>query len=733
VRQRLTDEYHELKRQQDLRLEAAVRGHLHKPGTVKDSEEVLRYFGEGEFTGDGVEQRLTWARFLEQRRHEKHYERTQQKAYDHGRKLGFHHGLHSARPAIQDDEYNRAENGLDADAFAHGYQDGVITAVDVAGELVDLPALVTRDGAVRSIALGDVPAIIAGFSLLDELTVDVEHTGYPIGHADYALRTIQLGNENVALVFDADDGEQCRTAAEMLAAGRVLHAHSATADLVPLAFAGVIADLEQAWARMADTAIPAKLADPASTGNDADLKKLAAAVLGAGACSPVAEEARAGLFKAGRWLTEIKPLTPPARSGWAQSDKRSTVMVRYAASDVLDDAALAKALPAIPPGVAEREHTAQVMTARVSHRGLALDAAKIAELLPQQRDALEDAANRLRAFGIDNPGSDQQIGARAIALGAPLPATKTGRPSVAKGILDPLKHVQGPLGEFVRARLDYQSAETKLGLFLVPWDELVHRGDGRARPTVYTLGADTGRMSCVRPNLQQVPREGGYRACITADPGELLVSADFASVEIRVMAALSGDPTLRQLLLDGTDLHGLIAAEAFGPEWTKADRYMVKRGVFGWAYGGSIPTLARQVGTSETTMAAVVDILAAIAPTYVRWSESVKAAVKAGQTQFPAYSGRVIHLPARQPHAAPNYCIQGTARELLVDALVRLSGTRWGTATLLPVHDEIVMAVPAADAPQALADLVAAMECDLLGVPIRAEASEPSFYWKDAA
>jgi hypothetical protein len=84
---------------------------------------------------------------------------------------------------------------------------------EASGELVDLPALVTRDGAVRSIALGDVPAIVAGFSLLDELTVDVEHTGYPIGHADYALRTIQLGNENVALVFDADDGEQCRTAA----------------------------------------------------------------------------------------------------------------------------------------------------------------------------------------------------------------------------------------------------------------------------------------------------------------------------------------------------------------------------------------------------------------------------------------------------------------------------------------------------------------------------------------
>jgi hypothetical protein len=729
----LAAEFHELKRQQDLRVESAVRGHLHRPGTTRDSEEVLRYFGEGEFEGDGAEPRLTWARFLEQRRHEKRYEKTQQKAYDHGFKLGFHHGLHSARPDSHDADYESAAKGHDEDPFAHGYQDGVIAAVDTTGELVDLPALATRDGNVHAVALTDVAELCKTFGWLDELTVDVEHTGFPLGHANYTLRTIQIGNDLAAVVLDADDPDQRAVAKELLRLANVLHAHSATADLVPLAIAGVIDDLEDAWRRMHDTAIPAKLADPTSTGNDADLKKLAASILGPAACSPAAEEARSGLFKAGRWLTDIKPLTPPTKSGWAMSDKRSATMVRYAAADVLDDAALAKTLPPVPPAVLERERVAQRMTARVSHRGLRLDAEKIAELLPQQRAALADASARLRAFGVENPGSDAQIGARAVQLGAPLPHTKTGKPSVAKGVLDPFKALDGPLGEFVRARLDYQKAETALGLFLEPWDELVHRGDGRARPTVYTLGADTGRMSCVRPNLQQVPREGGYRACITADPGELIVSADFSSVEIRVMAALSGDPTLRQMLLDDVDIHAMIAAQVFGPEWTKGDRYTVKRGVFGWAYGGGIPTLARQVGASETVMAAVVDTLASIAPTYVRWSEQIKTAVKNGHTQFPTYSGRVIHLPARFPHKAPNYCIQGTARELLVDALVNVSQTRWGAATLLPVHDEIVMTVPADDAEHAVTDLVTAMQTDLLGVPIKAEANTPSTYWKDAA
>ena len=73
-------------------------------------------------------------------------------------------------------------------------------------------------------------------------------------------------------------------------------------------------------------------------------------------------------------------------------------------------------------------------------------------------------------------------------------------------------------------------------------------GDGRVRPTVYTLGARTGRMSCVRPNCQNVPRSGGVRGCIIADSGHLLISADFAGIELRVAAALSGDTQLARII-----------------------------------------------------------------------------------------------------------------------------------------------------------------------------------------
>ena len=107
--------------------------------------------------------------------------------------------------------------------------------------------------------------------------------------------------------------------------------------------------------------------------------------------------------------------------------------------------------------------------------------------------------------------------------------------------------------------------------------------------------------------------------------------------------------------------------------------------------------------------------------------------VRAGRTQFPSYSGRIIHLSRQEPHKTLNYLIQGSARELLIDALVRWSGTKWGTCTLLPVHDELDVFVPAEDAQEATAALVACMRSELYGVQIVAEPSEPAFAWADSA
>lgn len=599
------------------------------------------------------------------------------------------------------------------------------------GEILALPAVVDRGGNMLPLTPAQAADVIrAAIARSGALTVDVETTGFPVGHDDYALRSVQLGDHAAAVVFDpVTDADLVRA---LLAEAPRLHAHSATADLVPLATAGLIGE-DSGWERMHDTVIPAKLTDPASTGSDPGLKKLSRVVLRDQAVSPDAEDAKDALFRVGRWLSKTKIDTPVTRSGWAQVDTRCAIMLRYAASDVLDTAALAQALPALPEALYERERLVQRMTARVAHVGVRLDADHIGHLTEQHTAGRAEAAARVQAFGITNPGSDQQVGLTCGQLGARLPRTKTGRPSVAAGILEPMAEVDGPLGELVRGVLDYRHHDTALGLFLEPYRLRCERGDGRARPTVYTLGTDTGRMSCVRPNLQQLSREGGIRAILTADPGQLMIGADFSGVEIRVAAALSQDATLLQFIADGRDLHTEIAKMVYGAAATKAHRYRVKRGVFGRLYGGGVPTLALQMGVTEPEAQRMVNALDHLTPQLSAWSGNMRDAVRRGQTQFVSYSGRVIHLPRQFPHKAPNYAIQGTARELLMDALVRWHATPWGHCVLIPVHDEVDVFVPEDQAEAATAALVACMETDLLGVHIEAAPAAPSFAWADSA
>lgn len=638
---------------------------------------------------------------------------------------------------------------------------------ELLGPDVPLPALVLRgqagEAAVFGIEFGEAGQLLQAITGSGgALTVDVENSGYPVGHELYELRLVQLGNDAYAVVLDPDDPVHAELGALHLNAAVYLHAHSATADGVPLVDAGWIT-FEAFWDKMHDTVIPAKLADPQSTGSDPGLKKLAGAVLGDEACTAPAEEARAELFKAAGWLTDTEITTPVERSGWAQVRKTSATFLRYAGSDVLDTAAVARQLPAIPDEILIRERTAQRMTARAAHTGFRIDGDLVDRLMGEHKPARDELAARITAeYGIGNPGSAQQVAQALTERGVRLPRTKPsrkfpdGQPSVAEGVLEALRAAGGlPEGAevLIELLLAYRHHKTVVSTFLTPYYERFHRGDGRARPTVYTLGADTGRTSCVRPNAQQLPREGGVRQLYTVDDGYVFISADFASVEIRTAAALSQDPALLQMLEEGLqaeslvtaglmtkrewqeryDPHAMAARIVFGQDWTKADRYTVKRGVFGRIYGGAVDTIARQMNATIAVAQQLIDTIDRLWPRLAEWSREISAGLRFGHTTFTAYSGRVIHLPVGAPHAAPNYCIQGTARELLVDALMRWNQTEWRDCTLLPVHDELIVMVPAADAERATAELVRCMETTLYGVRIVAEPGEPATAWQDAA
>lgn len=618
---------------------------------------------------------------------------------------------------------------------------------EAAGPIVEFPALVTREAGgevtVLPIDLVDADALLQTITSTDApLTVDIENTGYPVGHQHYGLRTVQLGDADFCVNLDPTDPGQDACIRKHVADATWLHAHSATADGVPLTVAG-LADWDSFWDRMHDTVIPAKLGDPQLTGSDPGLKEISATILGDQAVSTAALEGRKRLFAAGKWLMDTEPTTPLERSGWAQVDSRSTTMQRYAGADVLDTAAIAKRLPPIPDNILARERLAQRMTARIALDGLPLDADHVDRMHAEHTETRNELGALLQdRYAIDKPGSAKQIVDKLTELNVRLPMTKpsrkfpNGQPSVAAGVLEQLKDqpdLNDEARELIGTVLDYRHHATALSLFLETFHNLVHRGDGRIRSTIYTLGTDTGRMSSVRFNLQQLSRVGGIRACINADPGFMIISADFSGVEFRGAAGLSQDPNLIRMLLEGVDMHSVAAQQVYGPEATKTNRYTVKRGNFGWLYGGRAPTLAKQMGVSIHVAQQLIDTLNHLLPGVTAWSENVKAGLEFGHTTYTAYSGRVIHLPVNAPHAAPNYEIQGTARELLVDALVRWHSTRWGNSIMFPVHDEVVAMVPENEAEEATAELVRCMETTLYGVPIVADPSEPAFAWQDAA
>ena len=616
---------------------------------------------------------------------------------------------------------------------------------------VALPALKARGSQPNTITTDDARAMLATLAGTTA-TLDVETSGYPVGHPHYALRTIQLGNRDWCVVLDATDEVQVALAKATMDDAAELVAHSATADVSLMArLTGT--DPSAWWDKTTDTAILAALADPAVSGQHDSPKALSLESLSARLLTdpfkPTTAKARVALFRQNKWLTNTEPTTPVERNGWAMVDPSDPAMVDYAASDVLDTADLALVLPRPTPTLLARERAVVKMTARLPERGLALDAERVAQMTDHHQAQADQLATRLAdVWGLHKPSATAQVAEALRRVGAALPQTKTGRDSTAADVVDKLATKPGPAQELARTLLEWREHDKLLGTYLRPFGLQVTQGDGRTYPTILTMGAAaTGRMSSVRPNIQQVPRPsedeskpgggGGLRGMIVSDPGQAFISADFSSVEVRIAAAATGDPTLAAMVRDGTDLHGEVVKLAWGLEpgqpGFKEARYAAKRAVFGFLYGAGMTRLALQLGEHGDKAGAVVDALRALTPSLVEWDRTLRNRVEAGLvTQWVHPSGRPGWFNRSQPHKSLNTVVQGWGRELLVDAMLKWEAMHPGH-TMVPLHDELVIQVPAEHAHAWTDDLAACMTTTLghgdALVPIVCEPDPPTVRW----
>lgn len=247
----------------------------------------------------------------------------------------------------------------------------------------------------------------------------------------------------------------------------------------------------------------------------------------------------------------------------------------------------------------------------------------------------------------------------------------------------------------------------------------VNPGTGRIHPDWKPLGSEAGRMSCSEPNLQNVPQDAAYRACFRPTEGRVLIRADYAQIEVRVTAELSGDERLLAAFEAGEDIHTVTAATILGKpagDVTPEDRQAAKCLNFGLIFGAGAENLresARRVYKVELTEARSVELRRAFFRHYAglrAWQARHRGEREPIDTRTVAGRRRLGIATYTQQLNSP---IQGTAADGFKAAAALLWETRArvpSASLILVVHDEILLEVDRADAAAASSWLAECME-----------------------
>ena len=350
-------------------------------------------------------------------------------------------------------------------------------------------------------------------------------------------------------------------------------------------------------------------------------------------------------------------------------------------------------------------------------------------------------------FNIESPRQLQQILFERLQLPVKR-RTPTGQPSTAEDVLEELAE-NYPLPRIV---LEYRALAKLKSTYTDKLPELVNERTGRIHTSYAQAVAATGRLSSVEPNLQNIPvrRPEGrrIRQSFIAAPGYVLLAADYSQIELRIMAHLSGDDSLRAAFADERDVHQATAAEVFGVELAavSADQRRTAKMInFGLIYGMSAFGLARNLGIERGAAAQYVARYFQRYPGVKRFMDNTRA--QARETGYvETVFGRRLYLPdirsgnaqMRQyaERSAINAPMQGTAADIIKRAMIAIDA--WRTRTQAPtrlimqVHDELVFEVPA----EAVAELTAAVrECMVnaasLSVPLRVDVGAGA-NWEEA-
>ncbi len=350
---------------------------------------------------------------------------------------------------------------------------------------------------------------------------------------------------------------------------------------------------------------------------------------------------------------------------------------------------------------------------RMEQEGIGIDAAAFAAFLHEVETDLARLADRMyQEAGVRfNLRSSQQLAdVLYTRLGLKMPGkTPGGAASTSAEVLDKLAGAH-PLVDSI---LEYRKLEKLRSTYLEPLPGLAD-AQGRIHTSFNQLATATGRLSSSAPNLQNIPARGELgarmRSLFVAAPGQVLASADYSQIELRVLAHFSKDPTLTAAFREGQDIHSRTAALLFDKAQetvTSAERRQAKTINFGLLYGMGPQKLGRELGLSLNEAKAFIERyferLSVLKEYYQQVVEQALAqgfvTTLAGRRRLlPDLRSRNSQLESQARRQAINTVIQGSAADIIkmamlqVDADDQLAGLQ--CRLILQVHDELVIEIP---------------------------------------
>ena len=356
--------------------------------------------------------------------------------------------------------------------------------------------------------------------------------------------------------------------------------------------------------------------------------------------------------------------------------------------------------------------------ARMERAGVKIDTAVLAEMSTR---LAHEAGNKAREihqlagteFNINSPKQLGDVLFNRLNLPKPMKQGKGRVISTAVDVMEELALTH----EVPRLVLEYRQLSKLKSTYVDALPRMIDPATGRLHTTFSQTVAATGRLSSVSPNLQNIPirtelgRE--VRAAFIAEPGFVLLAADYSQIELRLLAHYSQDPLLLEAYRRGDDIHTLTAAQVFGVPPLMIDeehRRRAKAVNFGIVYGLSAFGLSQQLGIDRGEAKRFIDayfdrykgVRTFIDQTLAEARREQRVRTLFGRVRpIPDINSKNVNQRGFAERTAVNTPLQGTAADLIKIAMIRIDAEMrkrgMKSRMTLQVHDELVFEVAEAE------------------------------------